>query len=66
MFAPIAQRKARSYSAQLALLAIFLLLAGCKSSSMSGTAGNQVDPTGGPGMQRGGGMDPDNNGGGGY
>ena len=65
MFTPIAQSKVRAYSARLALLAIFLLLAGCKGSSMSGAAGNQVDPMGGSGTQRGDGMDG-GSGGGGY
>ena len=42
-----------------------LLIAGCKGGSMSGAAGNQVDPMGGSGTQRGDGMDG-GNGGGGY
>ena len=63
MFAPIAQRKARSHSAQLALLAIFLFLVGCKGSSVSGAAGNQVNPMGGSGTQRGDGMNGGNGGG---
>ena len=65
MFAPIAQRKARFYAARLALLAIFLSLVGCQGSSMSGAAGNQVNPMGGSGTQRGDSMDG-GNGGGGY
>ena len=53
-------------SAAFALLALALLVAGCKGGSISGAAGNQVDPRGGSGMQRDGGMNRDNNGGGGY
>ena len=65
MFAPIAQHKTRPYFGWFAVLAIFLLIAGCKGSSMSGAAGNQVDPMGGSGTQRGDGMDG-GSGGGGY
>ena len=52
--------------ARLAVLALVLLVAGCKSTTTSGAAGNQVGPMGGSDMQRGGGMDHDSNRGGGY
>ena len=66
MFSREPHHKAMARAAGLALLAVMLLIAGCKGGSVSGAAGNQVDRTGGAGMQRGGGMDRDNNGGGGY
>ena len=52
--------------ARLAVLAIVLLVAGCKGTTTSGAAGNQVGPMGGSDMQRGGGMDRDSDRGGGY
>lgn len=44
------------------VLAIVLMIAGCKGASVSGAAGNQVGRTGAPRS----GMERDNNGGGGY
>jgi predicted small secreted protein len=47
----------------LSLILAAILLAGCKGATLSGAAGNQVDRMGGPGSQRGDGMNRD---GGGY
>ena len=66
MLLSYARGKGGAFSLWLALLAIIVLMGGCRSGSISGAAGNQVDPAGGPGMQRGGGMDRESGHGGGY
>jgi hypothetical protein len=47
------------------ILAMALLIAGCKGSSVTGAAGTQVDPMAGTGIKSGG-MSRDSDGGGGY
>jgi hypothetical protein len=62
MVRPDARRADGWHPALWGVLAVLLLITGCKGASMSGAAGNQVDHMGGSR----GGMDRDSNGGGGY
>ena len=51
MILPTACGEHGASSAWLPLVAMILLLAGCRGGSISGAAGDQVGPTGGPGTQ---------------
>ena len=51
---------------RLSILAIVLMVAGCRGTTTSGAAGNRVDPMGGSDTERSSGMDHDSNRGGGY
>jgi hypothetical protein len=59
------QRRTGSRVSWFAILAMALLIAGCKSGVVTGAAGDQVDPMGGTGMKPGS-IRRDSNGGAGY